>query len=347
MMGMSNSIGYATQRRFISLAMLVFFFGCGSTTEPTSSRSISNHTVEDFTNTIGMKFVKIPAGEFTMGHDGSPEELVKRCPGSNRKWFNGVPAHKVRISGPFAIGMYEVTRGQFAKFVEATGYRTECERNGEGGFHFDKLTAIQSPVFNWRNPGFKQDDDHPVVQVTWNDAVEFVNWLSDAEGKTYRLPTEAEWEYVCKAGSKTLYQFSDNSNSLSKVGNIADSTFEKQYPNRTAIKCVDNFLFTCPVGKFMPNDFGVFDMHGNVSEFCSDFFGDYLKEEHTDPIGPDEGEERCVRGGGWNGDAEACLSAFRYQLYPTVQASLLGFRVVVELPSTDEANPDANATATK
>jgi formylglycine-generating enzyme required for sulfatase activity len=329
--------------RFIAVAMLVLCLGCSSSTDSKSLQGTSN-VVEDFTNSIGMKFVKIPAGEFVMGHEGSPDELVKRCPGSKRNWFNGVPAHKVHISHPFAIGMHEVTRGQFAKFVEATSYRTECESNGEGGCHIEKLAFSQSPDFSWRTPGFKQDDDHPVVQVTWNDANAFVEWLSETEGKTYRLPTEAEWEYVCKAGSKNLYQISDNSSSLSKVGNVADSVFEKRYPNMTAIGCTDNVLHTCPVGMFQPNDFRVFDMHGNVAEFCADFFGDYSNEEVNNPVGPDVGEEVCVRGGGWNGDAETCLSAFRYQLSPSMRASVLGFRVVLELSEANESINDARPT---
>ena len=326
--------------QLIPVVLLAFLLGCGSSTAPKSPQPTAN-VVEDFTNTIGMKFVNIPAGEFIMGHDGSPEELVKRSPGSNPKWFNGTPAHKVRISRPFAIGMYEVTRGQFAKFVEASGYRTECESNGEGGFHFEKLTLSQSPDFTWRNPGFEQEDDHPVVQVTWNDAIAFVEWLSESEGKDYRLPTEAEWEYVCKAGSNALYQSSDIPSSLSKVGNVADSTFEKRYPIMTAVKCTDNFLYTSPVGRFLPNDFRVFDMHGNVAEFCLDFFGDYPQQEVTDPIGPDEGEEVCVRGGGWNGDAELCLAASRYQLSPAMRASVLGFRVVLESPENNAGGDEA------
>lgn len=334
---------YAVHSRFATFAMLVFLCGCGSSSGSKSPQG-DVKVVEDFTNSIGMKFVKIPAGEFIMGHEGSPDELVKRCPGSNRKWFNGVPAHKVHISVPFAIGMHEVTRGQFAKFVEATGYRTECESNGEGGFHFEKLALTQSPDFTWRKPGFEQSDDHPVVQITWNDANAFAEWLSETESKVYRLPTEAEWEYVCKAGSKNLYQFSDNPTSLSKVGNVGDSTFEKRYPNMIAIKCTDNHLYTCPVGTFKPNDSRVFDMHGNVAELCLDSFAAYPETEVTDPIGV-EGDEVCVRGGGWNGDAESCLSAFRFQLYPTMQASVLGFRIVVELPETDKAEEVVNSAA--
>lgn len=336
-----NSMGYA-----ITAALFLFLLGCGSSTDSKTSQPT---VVEDFTNSIGMKFVKIPAGEFIMGHEGSPEELVKRSPGAKPKWFNGVPAHKVRISRPFAIGMYEVTRGQFAKFVEATGYRTECEADGAGGFHFTTSTqspVSQSPEFTWRNPGFEQGDDHPVVQVTWNDAVAFTEWLSVTEGKKYRLPTEAEWEYVCKAGSQKLYQSADVPSSLSKVGNVGDSTFEKQYPNMIAVKCNDNVLYTCPVGKFLPNAFRVFDMHGNVAEFCMDFSVPYSQDEVTDPIGL-EGEEVCVRGGGWNSDAEQTMSACRYQLYPTMRVSALGFRVVVELPDTDVATEDTKAAASE
>lgn len=285
MIGNLTLIDFRSRDQLVAVLLSILFLGCGPSTSPNSSQSSSKNVVEDFTNSIGMKFVNIPAGEFIMGYAGSAEELMKRSPGSKRSWFKGAPAHKVHLSKPFAIGMYEVTRGQFAKFVDATGYRTECETSGAGGAHFEKLVISQSPEFNWRTPGFKQEDDHPVVQITWNDAIAFVEWLSETEGKYYRLPTEAEWEYVCKAGSKTLYQFSDSSSSLSKVGNVADTVFEKRYPNMTAIKCTDNFLYTCSVGNFLPNDFRVFDLHGNVAEFCADSFSAYSEQGNRTSIG--------------------------------------------------------------
>src|SRR5262249_14669001 len=144
-------------------------------------------------NSIGMKLKLIPAGEFLMGSshtDSGPSDDEE-------------PPHRVRITQPFYLGIHQVTRGQFRRFVEATGYQTEAETDGKGGFGWDtspgkggfrwaKPTGkwVQNPKFTWRAPGFDQTDEHPVVNVSWNDTRAFSDWLSQQEGQTYRLPTE-------------------------------------------------------------------------------------------------------------------------------------------------------------
>ena len=113
----------------------------------------------------------------------------------------------MRITRPFYLGVTEVTRGQFRRFVDDAGYQTEAEKDGKGGCGWNEETKKfeQNPRYTWQNPGFEQTDEHPVVNVSWNDAQAFIGWLSRKEGKTYRLPTEAEWEYACRAGTTTRY----------------------------------------------------------------------------------------------------------------------------------------------
>ncbi len=162
---------------------------------------------KEIVNSIGMKLASIPAGEFMMGGTEPAEELVKAFPAYHRKpefFRDEYPRHRVRITRPFFMGTCEVTVGQFRRFVEDSGYKTEAERDGTGGWGYDPALGKcrgRDLRFNWRNPGFEQTDAQPVLNVTWNDAMAFCRWLSRKEGKTYRLPTEAEWEYACRAGA--------------------------------------------------------------------------------------------------------------------------------------------------
>ena len=127
--------------------------------------------------------------------------------------------------------------------------------------------------YSWRNAGFEQTDEHPVVCMSWNDAVEFCKWLSRKEGKTYRLPTEAEWEYACRAGTTTRYYSGDDPETLAKVGNVADAAAKAKFPEWTwTIKASDGYVFTAPVGRFKPNAFGLYDMHGNAGQWCADWY---------------------------------------------------------------------------
>ena len=171
-----------------------------------------------WTNSLGMAFVKVPAGSFWMGSAESPGALAQVFPQLERKRFTELtdeaPVHRVRIRRAFYLGQHEVTAGQFRRFVEASGYRPESEADGTGGYgynpDYDPATTARgdafegrNPRYSWRNPGFAQDDSHPVVNVTWNDAQALAQWLSQREGVRYRLPTEAEWEYACRAQTRT------------------------------------------------------------------------------------------------------------------------------------------------
>jgi formylglycine-generating enzyme required for sulfatase activity len=278
------------------------------------------------TNSIGMKLVLIPAGEFLMGSaDGDKKASSKNAS------YDEYPQHRVRITKPFYLGATEVTRGQFRRFVDDAGYRTEAERDGKGGHGLNEAGEwAQGPKYTWQNLGFEQTDEHPVVNVSWNDAVAFCKWLSREEGVTYRLPTEAEWEYACRAGTTTKYSSGDDPEGLAAVGNIADGTAKAKYPDWTrAIAAQDGFIYTAPVGRYNPNAWGLFDMHGNVREWCSDGYApDYYKRSPLDdPQGAERAPDRVIRGGGWDNGPPAPRSASRGGSAPGFRHDGLGFRL--------------------
>ena len=217
-------------------------------------------------NSIGMRFVPIPAGTFTMGE--------------------GKTAHKVTLTKPFELGQHEVTQEQYEKVMG-------------------------------KNPSHFKGKQNPVEQVSWDDAVEFCRKLSamPAEkkaGYVYRLPTEAEWEYACRAGTTTRYSFGDSDSEL------GDYAWYDKNSGRT----------THPVGQKKPNAWGLYDMHGNVWEWCQDWHGDYPSGSVTDPTGAAVGSLRVYRGGGWVDFARRCRSAVRGRFTPGVRFSDLGFRVL-------------------
>jgi len=273
-------------------------------------------------NSLDMKLMLIPAGEFLMG-----------SPDTGKDGYNAEkPQHRVRITRPFYLGVHEVTRGQFRRFVDDSGYQTEAEKDGKGGWGWngEAKKFEQNPRYTWLNPGFDQTDEHPVVTVSWNDAVAFAEWLSRKEGVTYRLPTEAEWEYACRAGTTTKYCNGDDPEGLAAVANIADGTLKTKYPKRSSsIAAQDGFIYTAPVGRYNPNAWGLFDMHGNVWEWCSDgYAADYYKRSPVDdPQGPDGASVRVVRGGGWYFGPRSARSAFRLRFVLVLRFSFLGFRL--------------------
>jgi formylglycine-generating enzyme required for sulfatase activity len=226
-------------------------------------------------NSIGMSFKLLPAGEFIMGRPASVE-------GRDSDETHETQ-HKVTLTKAFYLGIHAVTRGQFSAFVNETNYQTEAEKDGKGGQGVDsaaKWGSSRKPENSWRTFGMAQTDSHPVVNVTWNDAIAFCDWLSTKEGKRYRLPTEAEWEYGCRAG------IADWSSDLGGIGDYAWWEYNSNGQ-------------THPVGEKKPNGWGLYDMLGNVCEWCSDWYGKYLDGAVTDPIGAMEGSDRVVRGGSW------------------------------------------------
>lgn len=245
-------------------------------------------------NSAGIKMKLIEGGEFMMGSETDEREK---------------PIHNVRITKAYYIGIYEVTRKQFAEFIKATNYETEAEV-GDGAKVLKNGEWKKEQGASWKNPGFKQGDDDPVVCVSWNDTMRFCEWLSKKEGVKYRLPTEAEWEYACRAGTATKYYWGDK--------------FDPKYA-----WTVENANGkTHKVGTREPNGWGLYDMSANVSEWCMDWWEEkYQADGKTDPQGPPDGFCRLLRGGSWYNDQEACRSAARGAVIPTTRYSAIGFRI--------------------
>jgi len=242
---------------------------------------------KEITNSIGMKLVLIPKGTFMMG-----------SPASEEHHDESETQHEVTISKDYYLGVTEVTQGQY-----------------------EKVMGTNPSFFQKRELRKSDSSMYPVEQVSWEDAVEFCKKLSDLPEekkavREYRLPTEAEWEYACRAGSKTAYSFGESSKSL------GDYAWFRRNSNGQ----------THPVGEKKANAWGLYDMHGNVSEWCSDWHGDYSKGVVSDPIGPREGLERVARGGIWGGPAETARSGSRAWRNPAVQY-YDGFRVALSSES--------------
>lgn len=301
------------------------------------------------TNSLGMEFVLLPAGEFIMGSDESPEALARDYPQYERQRLleltDEYPAHKVRITRAFFLGKHEVTVGQFRRFLEASGHVPESEADGTGGYGYNPLydarTSASGDAFegrdrkySWRNPGFPQGADHPVVNVTWNDAAALCAWLSETEGVTYRLPTEAEWEYAARAGTRTRYSSGDDPQMLLKFANVFDRDAAAHWPEwkRLALEGRDGFAFTAPVGSFAPNAFGLHDMHGNAWEWTADWHADRYYEESPvdDPPGPATGSVKVRRGGSWHTWALYARSSYRNWNSARTRYTLVGMRLLRE-----------------
>ncbi len=266
------------------------------------------------TNTLGMQLTLIPSGEFLMG---SPASEADRGDDEG-------PQHRVRITKPFYLGVHEVTKGQFAAFVKAKNYRTDAEKDGKGGYGLNaKGEFEQKPEYTWKNWGFPQTDDHPVVNVSWNDAVAFCEWLSAKEGKTYQLPSEAQWEYACRAGTTTPFHFGS-------VNDGKRANIDGNYPYGTETNG-PYLKGTSRVGSYAENEFGLYDMHGNVWEWCQDGYdeGEYATRSGvtSDPVNVGTVNRRVLRGGSWSYYAWNSRSAIRGWGTPDFRNDYTGFRV--------------------
>jgi len=234
-----------------------------------------------FTNSVGMEFLWIPAGTFLMGSPDSDADA----------YADEKPQHSVRIERGLWMAAKEVTRGQYKQFVEETGHAETA----------------------WQTVFEGETDEHPVVKVSWDDAIKFCEWLSKKEGITYDLPTEAEWEYCCRAGTTTKYSFGDDA---AKLGQYA---WHEDNAEQT----------THPVGQLEPNPWGLYDMHGNVWEWCKDNKRKYTKEGYADKLSAYSGKGRVVRGGSWSDQLGSCRCANRLGVEAGDRDPLSGFRIVV------------------
>ncbi|HUU93868.1 MAG TPA: SUMF1/EgtB/PvdO family nonheme iron enzyme [Phycisphaerae bacterium] len=241
-------------------------------------------------NSVGMKLVRIEPGSFTMGGGAGGD-------------FDERPAHKVTIRRAFLMGATEVTNAQYEQF--------DPEHKKRRG----KL-------------GFSKADDEAVVFVSWHEATAFCEWLSKKEGKPCRLPTEAEWEYACRAGTTTAFSTGD-----SLPPEFLKNARESWFPSPRG---KENETVPLVAGRTPPNPWGLCDMHGNVEEWCLDWYGPYAEGDRTDPVGRADGDYRVTRGGSHSTTADYLRSANRMGTLPEDRSWLIGFRVVqAEMPSTE------------
>ncbi len=278
----------------------------------------------------GMEFIWVPGGCFMMGQTLQEREwLIKRFGQEDYdKYMNDErPCHEVCVDG-FWLGKYEVTREQFARFVAAISYKTDAEKKGTAwiyteGFFVWKWKQLSG--YNWRKTGYPQRDDHPVVCVSWNDANAFADWLSKETGRKFRLPTEAEWEYAARAGSDGIFFWGNDESMACVYANVADKGHDWKF----YFPCDDGFKFTAPVGSYKPNAFGLYDMLGNVWEWCADIYASdaYSKHARDNPIYEGGGSCRVGRGGSWDDYARNCRCALRYCDSPGNRNVNLGFRL--------------------
>ena len=269
---------------------------------------------------INVELVWVAPGTFIQG---SPETELGREPDEIQ--------HRVTISKGFYIGKYPITVEQFQSFVNQTRYKTEAERGTSGGFGWNGQDLVQSPEFDWRNPGYPSSKSHPVTIITLEDAQAFCKWLSSKSKMKVQLPTESQWEFACRAGSGERTYAGDTDEHIDEIA-------------WTKV----NALGAQSVGGKRPNSLGIFDMCGNVSEWCLDIYGKYPATNQTDPVAtvPDAAEKprNVLRGGSWNRDRRRARSAARFRSDPKSRNADIGFRVVVMRPGNqpDVAELDAN-----
>ena len=243
--------------------------------------------IESITNTLDMQLNLIPAGTFLMGSPaGEPDREDKEH------------QHEVTISKAFYMQTTEVTQGQWKALMGTEPWK---------GQEFSKYV--------------KEGTNYPAVYVSWDDAITYCKKLSEKEGKTYRLPTEAEWEYACRAGSKTTWNFGNDQNALGDYAWYANNAWDigEKYAHQVGLK--------------NPNAFGLYDMHGNVWEWCYDYYGQnyYNQSREKNPTGPESGSHRVFRGGSWRFGIPLTRSAYRARLSAGYSHGMDGFRLVREL----------------
>lgn len=275
----------------------------------------------------GMEFILVEPGAFPMGSKLPAREVAAKYGGKEDYFTDDHPQHEVTLTRPFYLGKYEVTFAQFSQFVASTGYKTDAERD-EGAYVWTGTDWQKRPGMCWREPGFEQTPRHPVACLSWDDAGAFCEWSG------MELPTEAEWEYACRADSRTVFPWGDEATGAAGQANVADeTTVKRSFGWETFREVSDGYPYAAPVGSFRPNQWGLYDMVGNVFEWCRDWYGSdyYEQSEARDPQGPPKGEYRVLRGGSWFGYPGAARSPNRDRDHPKGRNSIYGCRVKVRI----------------
>jgi formylglycine-generating enzyme required for sulfatase activity len=267
------------------------------------------------------EMVVVPPGEFVMGRDGGETDRYEGSP------------HKVTIGYSFAVGRFELTYGQYRKFVEATGHKTAG--TACNGYFVDKFIPI--PGTSWADPGYGRParDDEPVACIRWSDAKSYVSWLAGRTGRRYRLLTEAEWEYAARAGTTSLHTWGEDATSACKFANIHDQSGArtKAVLAYGPAPCDDGFEMVAPVGRFAPNAFGLHDMIGNVWEWVEDCYQMPYGEKPVDgsaqlAVGCDR---RGTRGGSWRSVYTRQIPSFRGRDPEALTSQIFGMRIARDL----------------
>lgn len=298
-------------------------------------------------NSIGMRMVRIPPGEYMMGSLSQEMDWLRLTfktiwRDGHKQWFQDeLPLHPVRITKPFYMSATEVTVGQFREFVAATGYKTDAEKE-EGGMIWstEESRWVPRKEMRWNSLPWKISDDQPVVFVSWNDAKAFCSWLSRKEGRTYRLPSEAQWEMGCRGGLAWARYPWGNRLPGDRDMNFGDGN-PKLPESLTTVN--DGYEYVAPVASYPPNGLGLYDMDGNVMEWVEDYYerNYFSSSPLDDPKGPSVGTSRVNKGGNWFSSPADSRCAFRGFSGPTMSFWNLGFRVIME-----EHLDDATSTTT-
>jgi sulfatase modifying factor 1 len=315
-------------RALLALSLLLVAAPAASAQEPRSFRDCDACPA----------MVTIPAGRFVMGM--TPDE-DKQAKGLRENWRKmAEPQHEVAFATPFAIGKYEVTRREFAAFVEATGHQPE-KSCYVYAFNSERKRWRYSDEKgkSWRDPGFQQGDDHPVICVNWDDAKAYAAWLAKKTGKPYRLPSEAEWEYAARAGTTAPTPWNDDPKQACRHANAGDRAaaeklnWNKSLEDGSIFDCADGYAQTAPVGKFKANAFGLHDMLGNVFEWTEDCYNPNYQGAPADGSAWTTGlcERRIDRGGSWSKLDSMTRFAFRDVSAPFLRSDGVGFRVALGL----------------
>lgn len=267
--------------------------------EPGATRTV------DLGEGVRLELRWVPPGTFMMGSKLSAEQVASTYGGVPEHFQHEHPRRQVTITRGFWMGKYEVTNAQYRR------YKAEHSSREHQGHPLD-------------------GDQLPAVFVSWREAQAFCDWLSEHSGESFGLPTEAQWEYACRAGTDTVRYGGDDDLTLGRYANVADRTAKMAWSTWATVDTSDGHLLTAPIGSLQPNAYGLYDMLGNVYEWCSDYYesGYYARAPSADPCNDSPSPSRVARGGGWESTSEACRAAYRIGDDPDDHYSSIGFRVV-------------------